>query len=57
MAERATVTSRSEKSAEAVLVGMKPMKGRTRRSVRRQDDAKGMASDVRFDGAVWKAAG
>jgi hypothetical protein len=32
------------------------VKGQTRRSVRRQDDAKGMASDVRFGGVVWKGA-
>ena len=51
MPERATVLSRSEKSAEAVLAGrdckVEPVvKGRTRRSVRRHVDVASTASDA-----------
>jgi len=58
MPERATVLSRSEKSAEAVVVCSKGQtKGRTRRSGIRHDDAEGIASDVRESGAVRQGAG
>ena len=44
MPERVTVMNRSEKSAEAVLAGVEPVKGRTRRSVQRHTDGTGIRS-------------
>jgi hypothetical protein len=57
MPERMTVSSRSEKSAEAVLAGDEPVKGRTRRSETCEGDVLEMASDVRSGGAVRKGRG
>jgi hypothetical protein len=58
MPERATVLSRSEKSAEAVVVASQGRtKGRTRRSGIRHDDVEGNASDVRVSGAVRQGQG
>ena len=52
-AERPTVSSRNEKSAEAVVGGGKPSpKGRTRRSAQRHGDAACIASDARVSGAA-----